>query len=160
MGGKRSAALRVEERFQLRDTRLRGPARGGLPPGPDFGTPTGDDFLLARGGFPLGPGLGTPTGGGFLLARGGFPLGPDLGIPTGDGFSFSPGRGGPVRKMLLIVAEEVQARLRITESHLPALRPQLQAHSCYTRRARPVGRIRDIFGSGYAGLGNATASSA
>ena len=66
-GGKRSAALRVEERFQLRDTRLRSPARGSLPPG--------------------------------------------------------PGRGGPVRKMLLIVAEKVHTRLRITESHPPALRP-------------------------------------
>ena len=107
--GGRSAALRGEERFQLRDTRLRGLAGG--------------SFLAADGGLPLTCGGFLLAGGGFLLAGGGFPLGPDLGTPTGDGFSFSPGRGGPVRKMLLVMAEKVHARLRVTESHLPALRP-------------------------------------
>ena len=93
-----SATLRAEERFQLRDTRLRGPTGGG--------------FLAAGGGFPSGPGLGTP-------ARSGLPFGP---------------------VMLLVMAEKVQARPRVTESHPPALRPQLQAQRPAAQPQPPVQR--------------------
>ena len=60
--------------------------------------------------------FGGSARGNFLSACSGFPLGTDLRTPACGSFPF-----GPV--MLLMVAEEVHTRLRITESHLPALRP-------------------------------------
>ena len=47
-----------------------------------------------------------------------------------------------MRKMFLIVAEKVHTRLRITESHLPALRPQLQAQRPATQPQPPVHRLQ------------------
>ncbi len=56
-GGKRSAALHVEERFELRDPRLRGLACSGF-------LLAGRGLPLAGRGLPFGPGLGIPTCGG------------------------------------------------------------------------------------------------